>query len=165
MALFESYERRIDKINAVLAQYGINGIEDAKAICDAKGIDPYTMCEETVFVLVNYRHDLHFCVIIVCSDAFVKSCAAVEVMEYKLHYIVDPGRDHADSALEIETENEFIHNHSAEIGSENAENHGLSVIADYGRERNDYSRHRNCRAEPYLQILTEDLSHDVKSTR
>ena len=47
MALFESYERRIEKINAVLAQYGINGIEDAKAICEAKGIDPYTMCEET----------------------------------------------------------------------------------------------------------------------
>ena len=47
MALFESYERRIEKINAVLAQYGINGIDEAKAICDAKGIDPYTMCEET----------------------------------------------------------------------------------------------------------------------
>ena len=47
MALFESYERRIDKINAVLAQYGINGIDEAKAICDAKGIDPYKMCEET----------------------------------------------------------------------------------------------------------------------
>ncbi len=45
--LFESYERRIEKINAVLAQYGINGIDDAKAICDAKGIDPYTTCEET----------------------------------------------------------------------------------------------------------------------
>ena len=47
MALFESYERRIEKINAVLAQYGINGIDEAKAICDAKGIDPYTRCEET----------------------------------------------------------------------------------------------------------------------
>ena len=47
MALFESYERRIDKINAVLAQYGINGLDEAKAICDAKGIDPYKMCEET----------------------------------------------------------------------------------------------------------------------
>ena len=47
MALFESYERRIEKMNAVLAQYGITGIEEAKAICDAKGIDPYTMCEET----------------------------------------------------------------------------------------------------------------------
>ena len=45
--LFESYERRIDHINEVLAQYGLNGIEDAKAICDAKGIDPYKMCEET----------------------------------------------------------------------------------------------------------------------
>ena len=47
MALFESYERRIDKINAVLAQYGINGVEDAKAICEEKGLDPYKMCEET----------------------------------------------------------------------------------------------------------------------
>ena len=47
MALFESYDRRIDTINAVLKEYGINGIEDAKAICDAKGIDPYTMCKET----------------------------------------------------------------------------------------------------------------------
>ena len=47
MALFESYERRIDKINAVLAQYGIKSIEEAKAICDEKNIDPYKMCEET----------------------------------------------------------------------------------------------------------------------
>ena len=47
MALFESYDRRIDHINAVLNEYGINGIDDAKAICDAKGIDPYTMCKET----------------------------------------------------------------------------------------------------------------------
>ena len=47
MALFESYERRIEKINAVLAQYGIQSIEEAKTICDQKGIDPYKMCEET----------------------------------------------------------------------------------------------------------------------
>ena len=47
MALFESYERRIEKINAVLAHYGIKSVEEAKAICDEKGIDPYKMCEET----------------------------------------------------------------------------------------------------------------------
>ena len=46
-SLFESYERRIEKINSVLAQYGIKSIEEAKAICDEKGIDPYKMCEET----------------------------------------------------------------------------------------------------------------------
>ena len=47
MALFESYDRRIDNINAVLKEYGINSIEEAKEICAAKGIDPYTMCKET----------------------------------------------------------------------------------------------------------------------
>ena len=47
MALFESYERRIDKIEAALAKYGISGIDEAKAICDEKGINPYKMCEDT----------------------------------------------------------------------------------------------------------------------
>ena len=41
MALFESYERRIGKINAVLAQYGIKDIEECRAICQEKGFDPY----------------------------------------------------------------------------------------------------------------------------
>jgi hypothetical protein len=40
MALFESYERRIDKINLVLAEYGIASLEEAKAICEAKGFSP-----------------------------------------------------------------------------------------------------------------------------
>ena len=39
MALFESYERRIKQIEAVLAKDGIKSLEEAKAICDAKGID------------------------------------------------------------------------------------------------------------------------------
>ena len=46
MALFESYERRIDRINSVLHEYGIESIEDAKAICDAAGIDPYKTVKE-----------------------------------------------------------------------------------------------------------------------
>ena len=41
MALFESYERRIDTINKVLNENGIASIDEAKAICDAKGVDPY----------------------------------------------------------------------------------------------------------------------------
>ncbi|MGI6170923.1 MAG: GGGtGRT protein [Butyricicoccus sp.] len=40
MALFESYERRIDKINGVLAEYGISSVEECAEICKAKGIDP-----------------------------------------------------------------------------------------------------------------------------
>jgi len=41
MALFESYERRIDKINGVLAQYGINSVEECLNICKEKGFNPY----------------------------------------------------------------------------------------------------------------------------
>ncbi len=40
MALFESYERRIDKINGVLAEYGISSVEECAEICKEKGIDP-----------------------------------------------------------------------------------------------------------------------------
>ena len=36
---FEGYERRIDKINKALAEYGIASLEEAKAVCDEKGID------------------------------------------------------------------------------------------------------------------------------
>ena len=41
MALFESYERRIDKINSVLAQYGIGSVEECRDLCKAAGFDPY----------------------------------------------------------------------------------------------------------------------------
>lgn len=37
--LFESYGRRIKQIEAALGKDGIKSIEEAKAICDAKGID------------------------------------------------------------------------------------------------------------------------------
>ena len=39
MIQFEGYDRRIEKINRSLAEYGINGLEDAQAICKAKGVD------------------------------------------------------------------------------------------------------------------------------
>ena len=35
MALFENYERRIDKINGVLAQYGISSVEECRELCQS----------------------------------------------------------------------------------------------------------------------------------
>ena len=46
MSLFEGYERRIDKINEVCKQYGIASIEDAKKVCEDKGINPYQIVED-----------------------------------------------------------------------------------------------------------------------
>ncbi len=47
MAHFEGYERREAKILGVLSQYGISSIDECKEICDAKGINPYKIVEET----------------------------------------------------------------------------------------------------------------------
>jgi len=43
MALFESYERRINQINKCLNDNGIASIEEAKALCDSKGVDAYNI--------------------------------------------------------------------------------------------------------------------------
>jgi hypothetical protein len=47
MALFESYERRIEKINKVLKEYGISSVEECKTICDGKGFNPYDIVKKT----------------------------------------------------------------------------------------------------------------------
>lgn len=46
MALFEGYERRIDKIIPVLNEYGIESLEEAEKICKDKGIDVYNIVKE-----------------------------------------------------------------------------------------------------------------------
>ncbi len=47
MPLFESYDRRIKQIEAVLESYGIASIEEAKQICDDKGVDVYNVVKDT----------------------------------------------------------------------------------------------------------------------
>ena len=44
MALFESYERRVNKINSCIKEYGISSIEECKEICLAHGVD----CDQIV---------------------------------------------------------------------------------------------------------------------
>jgi len=39
MALFESYERRIDQIIPVLKEHGMESLEEAKKVCDEYGVD------------------------------------------------------------------------------------------------------------------------------
>jgi hypothetical protein len=46
MPLFESYERRIKQINTVLKSYGISSVEEARKICDEKGVDVYKIVKE-----------------------------------------------------------------------------------------------------------------------
>jgi hypothetical protein len=45
--LFESYDRRIKQIDAVLNSYGISSVEECKTICDDKGVDVYEIVKST----------------------------------------------------------------------------------------------------------------------
>jgi hypothetical protein len=46
MPLFESYERRIIQINKLLNSYGIDSVEEAKKICDNKGVDVFKIVKD-----------------------------------------------------------------------------------------------------------------------
>lgn len=46
MALFESYERRINQINAALNSYGISSIEEAEKITKDAGLDVYNQIKK-----------------------------------------------------------------------------------------------------------------------
>ena len=45
MALFESYDRRINQITPVLAEYGIGSIEECLDICKEYGFNPYDLVQ------------------------------------------------------------------------------------------------------------------------
>ena len=46
MITFESYDRRIEKVNAVLNKNGISSLEEAEKICKDKGVDAYEIVKK-----------------------------------------------------------------------------------------------------------------------
>ena len=56
MALFESYERRIDQINSVLNSYGIASIEEAEKITKDAGLDVYEQVKKRFSQFVLKMH-------------------------------------------------------------------------------------------------------------
>jgi len=56
MALFESYERRIEQIKPVMEKYGIKDFDDALKICTDKGFNPYEITRgvQTICLLGIY---------------------------------------------------------------------------------------------------------------
>ena len=92
MPLFESYERRIKQIEVVLKQYGINSIEEAKTICDEKGIDPYTIVKETqaiAFENAGWAYTLGAAIAI--KKGCVKAAEAAEAIGEGLQAFCIPG--------------------------------------------------------------------------
>ncbi|MBR2751852.1 MAG: GGGtGRT protein [Clostridiales bacterium] len=92
MALFESYDRRIDQINKALNDNGISSIEEAKKICDEKGIDPYKICESTQNICFE---NAKWAYVVGAAIAIKKGCTkaadAAEAIGIGLQAICIPG--------------------------------------------------------------------------
>lgn len=67
--IIENYNRRQEKVEALLKEYKIASLEDAKAICDAKGIDPYKIVKDTQPIAFE---DAGWAYTIGCAVAFKK---------------------------------------------------------------------------------------------
>ena len=68
---FESQDRRINQILAVLNENGIASIEEANAICDQYGLDPYMTCEETQPICFE---NAKWAYVVGCAIALKKGC-------------------------------------------------------------------------------------------
>jgi hypothetical protein len=80
---FEGYERRIDKINAALEQYGIADLEEALKICTDLGFNPYditTNIQSIAFENAKWAYTLG-CAIAVKKGAANASEAAAAIGE------------------------------------------------------------------------------------
>ncbi|WP_300385037.1 GGGtGRT protein [Clostridium sp.] len=92
MPLFESYERRIDQIIPVLKKYGMTKIEDAKTICDEKGIDVYEIVRSTqtiAFENAMWAYTLGAAIAI--KKGCVKAADAAEALGEGLQAFCIPG--------------------------------------------------------------------------
>ena len=68
---FESQDRRMAQILAVLNENGIASVEEANAICDQYGLDPYMTCEETQPICFE---NAKWAYVVGCAIALKKGC-------------------------------------------------------------------------------------------
>ena len=68
---FEGYERRIDKINKTLAEYGIADLEEALKICTDLGFNPYDITEEIQSIAFE---NAKWAYVLGCAIAVKKGC-------------------------------------------------------------------------------------------
>ncbi len=92
MALFESYERRIDQIVPVLEKYDIKDLEEAKRICLDKGFDPYEIVKGVqliCFVIACWAYTLGAAIAI--KQGCVKASDAAKAIGEGLQAFCIPG--------------------------------------------------------------------------
>ena len=89
---FESQERRIDQVLAALNANGIQSIEEANQICEAAGVDPYQICEDTQGICFENAKWAYVCGAAIAIKRGVKNAAdAAEAIGIGLQSFCIPG--------------------------------------------------------------------------
>ncbi len=89
---FESQERRIDQVIAALNANGIQSIEEANAICEEAGVDPYQICEDTQGICFENAKWAYVCGAAIAIKKGVKNAAeAAEAIGIGLQSFCIPG--------------------------------------------------------------------------
>ena len=92
MALFESYERRIDKVTKALNDNGIKSIEEAMEICKAHGLNPYETVKTIQPIAFENAGWAYVCGAAIALKKQVKSAAeAAEAIGIGLQSFCIPG--------------------------------------------------------------------------
>ena len=89
---FESQDRRIKQILAALNENGIKDIEEANAICESYGLDPYKTCEETQPICFeNAKWAYVVCAAIALKKGCKNAAEAAEAIGIGLQAFCIPG--------------------------------------------------------------------------
>ena len=89
---FESQDRRIKGIIEALNANGIKDIEEANAICEAAGLDPYKTCEETQPICFeNAKWAYVVGTAIALEERLQKRCRSCRSYRYRFAGILYPG--------------------------------------------------------------------------
>ena len=116
-----------------------------------------------VFLIVHDGDDFPADDVVVRADGIIQGCAAVEIVQDELCDLVHLRGEDADAALEVQTEDEVVDDHAAEIGADDADDDGFCVVADCGRQRDDHAGDGHCLSEIHAEIAVHDFCDDVET--
>ena len=87
----------------------------------------------------------------------------MEIMENKVHDLIQFGRDNADAALQIHTENKMIHHEAAQVSTQHTDHNDFLIIHQCRTKSNQHTGHRHCLAQFHPQELIHHLCHDIQA--
>jgi hypothetical protein len=75
MELFENYDRKIEKIEKVMKEYGISDLQEARKMCTDKGFDPYEIVKGVQTICFE---DACWAYVLGCAIAIKKGATRAE---------------------------------------------------------------------------------------